>query len=231
MPDVKQPPLLDPQFLARLEQLELVSRKIFLGRMKGERRSKRKGQSVEFADYRNYVIGDDLRHLDWNLFGRLDRLFIRLFQEEEDLHFYLLLDNSLSMGFGNPTKLHFARQVAAALGFVGLVNLDRVVIEAFSDQVNQAMPAARGRRSLWRMLAFLETLTPAGPGDLKKALRAFSIRTSARGVVVVLSDFMDKGGYEEALRYLVARQLDVYVIQVLAQEEIDPEVAGDLKLV
>src|SRR5215475_10675589 len=132
MPETPTQPLLDAQFLARLEQLELVSRKIFQGRLKGERRSKRKGQSVEFADYRNYVIGDDLRHLDWNLFARLDRLFIRLFMEEEDLHFYLLLDNSLSMDFGTPTKLHYARQIAAALGFIGLVNLDRVVIEAFN---------------------------------------------------------------------------------------------------
>src|SRR5436190_2384152 len=155
MPTSEPPPLLAPQFLARLEQLELVSRKIFLGRLKGERRSKRKGQSVEFADYRNYVIGDDLRHLDWNLYARLDRLFIRLFMEEEDLHFYLLLDNSLSMGFGTPTKLHYARQVAAALGFIGLVNLDRVVVEAFNDRLTQSMPAARGRRSLWRLLDFL----------------------------------------------------------------------------
>src|ERR671930_2468328 len=123
MPDVSTQPLLDPQFLARLEQLELVSRKIFLGRMTGERRSKRKGQSVEFADYRNYVIGDDLRFLDWNLYARLNRLFIRLFMEEEDLHFYILIDNSLSMDFGNPTKLHHAKQLAAALGFVGLINL------------------------------------------------------------------------------------------------------------
>src|SRR5271155_5710565 len=114
-------PLLDPQFLARLEQLELVSRKIFLGRMKGERRSKRKGQSVEFADYRNYVIGDDLRFLDWNLFARLDKLFIRLFMEEEDLHVYVLIDNSLSMDFGDPRKIHYAKQLAAAIGFIGLV--------------------------------------------------------------------------------------------------------------
>src|SRR6266568_474312 len=135
MPDSAMQPLLDPQFLHKLEQLELVSRKIFTGAIKGERRSKRKGQSVEFADYRNYVIGDDLRHLDWNLFARLDRLFIRLFMEEEDLHFYLLLDNSLSMGFGDPTKLHYARQVAAALAFIGLVNLDRVVIEAFNNRL------------------------------------------------------------------------------------------------
>src|ERR1700736_1893177 len=137
MPDVQTQPLLEPDFLARLEQLELVSRKIFIGRMKGERRSKRKGQSVEFADYRNYVVGDDLRFLDWNLYARLDRLFLRLFMEEEDLHFYVLVDNSLSMDFGTPTKLHYARQIAAALGFIGLVNLDRVVIEAFSENLTQ----------------------------------------------------------------------------------------------
>src|SRR4051794_39842824 len=192
------PPLLDPQMLARLEQLELVSRKIFLGRMKGERRSKRKGQSVEFADYRNYVIGDDLRFLDWNLFARLDRLFIRLFMEEEDLHFYLLLDNSLSMDFGTPTKLHYARQIAAALGFIGLVNLDRVVIEAFNNRLTQTSPVLRGRRSLWRLFDFLNKIEPAGPSDLKQALRTFSLKSSGKGIVVVLSDFMDKGGYEEA---------------------------------
>src|SRR5215470_17242451 len=155
MPDTQAQPLLDPQFLARLEQLELVSRKIFQGRMKGERLSRRKGQSVEFADYKNYVVGDDLRFLDWNLYGRLDKLFLRLFMEEEDLHFYILIDNSLSMDFGSPTKLQFAKQIAAALGFIGLVNLDRVMIEAFNNRLTQTMPALRGRRSLWRMLAFL----------------------------------------------------------------------------
>src|SRR5437868_11296308 len=172
MPDTTNPPLLEPQFLARLEQLELVSRKTVPGRMKGERRSKRKGQSVEFADYRNYVIGDDLRFLDWNLFARLDRLFIRLFMEEEDLHFYILLDNSLSMDFGSPSKLRYAKQVAAALGFVGLMNMDRVVIEAFNNRLTQSMPALRGRRSLWRMIDFLQKVQPAGPSDLRRALRS-----------------------------------------------------------
>lgn len=230
MPDT-QSPLLDPQFLARLEQLELVSRKIFLGRMKGERRSKRKGQSVEFADYRNYVVGDDLRFLDWNLYARLDRLFIRLFMEEEDLHFYVVIDNSLSMDFGSPTKLHYAKQVAAALGFIGLVNLDRVVIEAFNDRLTQSLPAVRGRRSLWRLLDFLTKIEPAGPSDLRAALRTFSIKCSGKGIVILLSDFMDKSGYEDALRFLVARQMDIYAIQILSQEEIEPDVTGDLKLV
>jgi uncharacterized protein (DUF58 family) len=231
MAEMATKPLLDPDFLARLEQLELVSRKIFLGRMKGERRSKRKGQSVEFADYRNYVVGDDLRFLDWNLYARLDRLFIRLFMEEEDLHFYVLLDNSLSMDFGDPKKIHYAKQIAAALGFIGLVNLDRVVIEAFNDRLTQSMPALRGRRSLWRLMSFLEKLEPAGPSDLRQALRSFSIKCKGKGIVVLLSDLMDKGGYEEALRYLVARQLDIYVIQILSQEEIEPEIVGDLRLV
>src|SRR5256884_8868406 len=175
MPETQTEPLISPEFLARLEQLELVSKKIFLGRMKGERRSKRKGQSVEFADYRNYVKGDDLRFLDWNLYARLDRLFIRLFMEEEDLHFYVLLDNSLSMDFGRPTKLHYAKQIAAALGFIGLVNLDRVVVEAFNDRLTQSMPAARGRRSLWRMMDFLQKIEPAGPSDIAPSLRIFSL--------------------------------------------------------
>jgi uncharacterized protein (DUF58 family) len=232
MPDpTPQPPLLEPQFLHRLEQLELVSRKIFTGAIKGERRSKRKGQSVEFADYRNYVKGDDLRHLDWNLYARLDRLFIRLFQEEEDLHFYVLIDNSLSMDFGAPTKLHYARQVAAALAFIGLCNMDRVVLSVFNDRVAQSMPAVRGRRSLWRVMDFLQNVQPAGPSNLRESLKTFTMKSTGKGIVVLLSDMMDKAGYEEALRYLVARQFDIYVIQILSLEELEPAVLGDLKLV
>jgi uncharacterized protein (DUF58 family) len=135
------------------------------------------------------------------------------------------------MDFGEPTKLHYAKQVAAALGFIGLVNLDRVMVEAFNDRLVQSLPAIRGRRSLWRLLDFLDKLQPAGPSDLSNALRTFSLKSSGKGIVVVLGDFMDKGGYEEALRFLVARQMDVYVIQILSQEEIDPDITGDLKLV
>jgi uncharacterized protein (DUF58 family) len=229
MTDLKQP-LLDASFLSRLEQLEIVSKKIFQGRMKGDRLTKRKGQSVEFADYRTYVVGDDLRFLDWNLYARLDRLFLRLFLEEEDLHFYLLIDNSLSMQFGSPSKLHYARQVAAALGFIGLVNLDRVMVESFNDRLSQSSSALRGRKNLFRLLNFLESLEPAGPSDLAKSLKTFSLKAPGRGVVVLLSDFMDKNGYEEGLRYLIARNMDVYAIQILAQEEIDPPYLGDLKL-
>src|SRR5947209_18335308 len=117
--------------------------------------------------------------------------------EEEDLHFYILIDNSLSMDFGSPSKLRYAKHVAAALGFIGLVNMDRVVIEAFNDRLTQTMPAARGRRSLWRVLDFLTKVEPAGPSDLRQALRTFSIKSSGKGIVILLSDLMDKGGYEQ----------------------------------
>src|SRR5437868_2838614 len=182
MAETQTQPLLEPQFLARLEQLELVSRKIFLGRLKGERRSKRKGQSVEFADYRNYVVGDDLRFLDWNLLARLDRLFLRLFMEEEDLHVYLLIDHSLSMNFGNPTKLHYAKQVAAGLGFIGMCNMDRVVIQGFADKLSQASEPLRGRRSLGRMLTYLDKVQASGHGDLAECMRTFTLRCSGKGV-------------------------------------------------
>ena len=117
--------------------------------------------------------------------------------------------------------LEDAKQLAAALGFVGLVNSDRVVVEAFNDRLTQSMPPLRGRRSLWRMLNFLDKVEPAGPSDMARALRSFSLKCSGKGVVVLISDFMDKGGYEDALRYLIARQLDIYVLQVLSQEEIE----------
>src|SRR5262249_32489871 len=158
----------------------------------------------------------------WNLYARLDRLFIRLFMEEEDLHFYVLIDNSLSMDFGNPTKLYFAKQVAAALGFVGLVNMDRVVMEAFNDRLTQSLPAVRGRKRLWRRVVCLEKIQPGWSRNLKESLRRFSRTSSGKGIVLLLSDFMAKGVYEDALRFLVARQFDVYVNQILSQEEIEP---------
>ncbi len=223
-------PLLSPELLTRLERMELVSRKIFRGRMKGERRSRRRGQSVEFADFRNYVPGDDLRFIDWNTYARLDRLFLKLFLEEEDLHFYALIDASASMGFGSPTKLHFASRVAAALGFIGLVRGDRVKIECLGRRSLGPAPVFRGRRDLWRMLGFLEALEPGHNVPLAEAVRDFCVGNSGKGIVVLLSDLMDKGGFEAALRYLLAQQMDVFVIQVLSPEELDPELSGDLKL-
>ncbi len=229
--DPESGPLLDPVFLHKLEQLELVSRRIFVGRMKGERKSKRRGSSVEFAEHRNYTVGDDLRHIDWNVYGRLDRLFLKLFLEEEDLHVYTVLDTSLSMDFGSPSKLRYGKQVAAALAFIGLVNHDRVLVDTFSAKLEQGLHGIRGRSQMWRVIQYLEQLEPTGTGDLTAACREFAIRHAGKGVVVVISDFLDKRGYQEALRYLLARNMDIYVVHVLSQEEVNPELVGDLRLV
>ncbi len=225
-------PLLSPAFLAQLERLELVSRKIFRGRLKGERRSTRKGQSVEFADFRSYVPGDDLRFIDWNTYARLDRLFLKMFFEEEDLHFYALIDDSASMGFGSPTKLRYAAQLAAALGFIGLIRSDRVRIETISQPAGLAGAVYRGRASSWRLLDQLGSLSVAeNPLPLNQGIKNFCVRNSGKGIALIISDLLDKEGYQEGLKYLLSRQMDVYVIQVLSAEELDPELVGDLKLV
>jgi uncharacterized protein (DUF58 family) len=223
--------LLPPDLMSQLERLELVTRKVFRGRMKGERRSKRKGQSVEFADFRSYVPGDDLRSLDWNLYARLDKLIIKLFLEEEDLHFFTLIDSSLSMGFGTPTKLDYAKQLAAALGFVGLIRTDRVRIETLGQLSNQRGPVLRGRKSVWRMLEYLNGIEAGDTTSLVEGVKNFCLRNAGKGIVVLISDLMDKNGYESALRFLVSQRVDVYVIHVLSQEELDPDIKGDLKLV
>jgi uncharacterized protein (DUF58 family) len=222
---------LSPELLAQLEHLELVTRKVFRGRMKGERRSRRRGQSVEFADFRNYVAGDDLRFIDWNLYARLEKLFLKLFLEEEDLHFYALIDASASMDFGEPTKLHFAKQLAASLGFIGLCRADRVKVEALGAARTQPGPVLRGRQSLWRMLEYVERVEPGLNVPLATSVKEFCLRNSGKGILVLISDLMDKSGYESALRFLLAQDLDVYVVHVLSPEELEPDVKGDLRLV
>lgn len=222
--------LLPAELLARLERLELVSRKVFRGRLKGERKSRRKGQSVEFADFRAYVPGDDLRFVDWNLYARLDRLFLKLFLEEEDLHVYFLVDASPSMDFGEPTKFYFAQQIASALAFVGMCRGDRVKIE-FLGAENAGSPVLRGRSQLFRMIDFVESITPTQLFSLTESIKRFCLRNTGRGIVVLLSDLMDKNGYEPALRMLVGQQMDVIVLHVLSPVEMDPDLKGDLKLV
>ena len=199
--------------------------------MKGERRSKRKGQSVEFADFRNYVAGDDLRFIDWNLYARLDKLLLKLFLEEEDLHFYSLIDVSDSMQFGSPSKLHYAKQLAASLGYIGLCRSDRVKIEALDGATSSGAPVFRGKRSQARMCEYVKNLPSSGNVTLNEAVKSFCLRNRGKGILVLISDLMDKSGYEQALKFLVAQNMDVYVIHVLSQEEIDPEILGDLKLV
>ncbi len=226
----RQSLLLSPEFMARLDQLDIMSRKLLAGKMKGERRSKRRGQSVEFADYRNYVIGDDLRFIDWNIYARLEKLFLKLFLEEEDLSLYILCDVSKSCDFGNPNKAYYIKQVAAALGYIGLVNYNRVTIAAMNNTVVADTGALRGRTKVNQMIDFITKLAADGPSDLAASCKRFAMANRRKGVCVVLSDFFDKGGYENGLRYVAGGNYDLFCVQTLSPQEIDPDLQGDLKL-
>src|SRR5687768_7662017 len=189
VPPAAAPPkkgqLLSSEFMSRLDQLDVMSRKLLAGKMKGERRSKRRGQSVEFADYRNYVIGDDLRFIDWNIYARLDRLFLKLFLEEEDLALYILVDVSKSADYGEPNKALYMKKVAAALGYIGLVNYNRVSVSAMSSGIVAETGAMRGRRRVSLMIDFISKLTPDGPSHLAEACRRFALQHRQKGVCVV----------------------------------------------
>jgi uncharacterized protein (DUF58 family) len=222
--------LLDAGLIAQLENLELVVRRLFAGRTQGEKRSRRRGAGSEFADYRDYVQGDDLRHIDWNVFGRLDRLFLKLFHVEEDLRLSIFLDASLSMAHGDPEKLLYAKRLAASLSYVALANQDRVAIEAGSPEELRRFRPARGKAQVWPMLEFLDDVRAQGATDLAEGLKQFSLRNSARGMKVVISDFLDKQGFSGALKWMLRGADEVVVIQILSPQEIHPPQLGDLSL-
>ena len=239
--------ILTPQLLRRLEQFQLLAARRAKSSSKGERRSRARGQSVEFADYRNYVVGDDLRYLDWNLFGRLDKLFLKLYEEERELPVRIFLDSSESMTFGTPPKFDFARQVAAAVGYVALCGFDRVNVNVFPEQqpaapdavaayntqtaVRGALRAVRGRKSAMTYFTNLTALTAGGPADFNAVLKRAVLEVRQAGVAVVLSDFLDPSGYEAGLNALVGRGFEVNAVQILAPEELTPSTFGDLRLV
>ena len=208
--------LLDPKFMARLDALDVISRKILQGKLQGERRSKRRGQSVEFADHRPYVVGDDLRFVDWNVYGRLDQLFLKLFLEEQDLTVHILADASASMSVGDPSKDLFTKRLTAALGYIGLVNNNRVTISLFADGVRMQLANMRGRNYLPQMAELLLTTECDGFSDFEKACRDVAAGRIGSGITIVISDFLFKQGYEAALRRLLGARYDLYVIQVLS---------------
>lgn len=223
-------PLLDGVFLRKLERLAVAARKVQRGVNKGERKSKRRGASIEFADFRNYVQGDDLRHLDWNIYGRLDELYLKIFHEQEDLTLSLLLDMSKSMDFGNPNKMTYARQLAAAIGYIALAGHDRVQVQAFSGEGTRVQTGLRGKVSTRKFFAFLQDVEAGGSTTLAEGCKRFTTGRPARGVSVLMSDLLDEQGFEEPLRRLQQAGTDGYVIHILSPQEIDPPVTGDLKL-
>lgn len=247
--------LIGRELLERLDRLDVLSRKVFAGKMPGERRSKRRGQSVEFDDYRVYVPGDDLRRIDWNVFARLDRFFVKLFREDEDLSVHLVLDASPSMDAGDPSKLVFAQTLAMALGYIGLVNQNRVVasiIGAHGRPRVQRLSPLRGRRSVERLARFILDNTHADPQDghdtdappvrapvegaFGRAIREVAMARTGKGVMVVLSDFLVREDPRPALNYLSAGGgFDTTCLQVLSAAELDPAkepgVIGDVRLI
>jgi len=230
--------LLTPDFMRQLDRLDVMSRKMLRGSQQGERRTKKKGQSVEFADYRNYVVGDDLRFVDWNLYARLDKLFIRLFMEEEDLSVALVLDITGSMDYGDPNKLDYAKKICAALGYISLTHYNRTSVYTMADGLLESSQGMRGRRPIPQMLEFLNrqvAMPPDAkrPGDMTAAFKTLSIANQRPGVIIVISDFWDKGEVSEAFRYLAGDKRDVYLIHLLSPQEVDPvkgKVLGDLRL-
>jgi uncharacterized protein (DUF58 family) len=231
LPNQLDPTVFDEAFLRQLERLLLLLKSPVRGGLKGGRRSVKRGQSVEFADFRDYTLGDDLRQLDWNVLARLERLFVKLYVEEEDVTITLLIDASASMAAGRPAKLVFAKRAAAALGYIGLASEDRVVVSALSGRTARRRSALRGSGRVFRLLAELSTIEVSpGETDIVTAARHAAAQLSGRGVVVLLSDLLDPAA-DRVVRELAATGSELIVLHVLSPEELDPALEGDLRLV
>jgi uncharacterized protein (DUF58 family) len=224
-------PLFDEAFLARLESLAIAARKIQGGRTRAERRSRKTGSGIEFADHREYAAGDDFRYLDWNVYGRSERLLVRLFEEEEDLSVYVLLDVSRSMAFGSPSKLVYGKRLAAALAYVALASLDRVSITTFDRAVIARLPPTRGRSRIFRVFRFLEDQTIGGRTGLGDAMRAFVAQNKRRGVALLISDLYDPAGFEEGIDTLRFHKYEPHVLRLVDPVEERPPLHGDVRLV
>lgn len=221
--------LLKPEFLRTLEKLMLMSKKVFRGRTKGERRSPRKGMSLEFSDYKNYNAGDDVRYLDWNAYARLDKLFLKLFMEEEDLSVHVLLDASASLGFEG--KFSTAQKIAAAIGYIALSNGDSLSAMVIGGQGENSFRLSRGQGHRMRYLSFLSGLEATGKTHLSAAIKRYIQTTAKPGIMFVISDLLSQDGFENGLKNAIGRGFDLRVVHVMSRSELDPEIAGDLVLI
>jgi uncharacterized protein (DUF58 family) len=223
--------LLDESFLRKLEVLSLATRRPVHGQLKGVHRSRRVGAGMVFTDFRPYASGDDIRNIDWGIYLRMDRLILKLFEEEADLPIYLFVDTSRSMDFGAPSKLDYARRIAAGLAYVALLNHDRVNLIAFADGVVQALPTRRGKNQAPQVFRFLEALRASGETSLHATLRRFFGSPRTRGLAVLISDFLDPQGIEPAFAVLRRFRHEVVVVHTLAPEEREPQLPEEVVLV
>ena len=217
--------------LTALGDLELVARVTVDGMLSGLHDSPFHGYSAEFSQYRQYRPGDDLRYVDWNAFARLNRLYLKVFIDEEDLCIHLLLDASGSMDYGTPNKFRYAVRLAAALAFIGFVNLERVGVAVFRDRVAEGWLPTRGRNQFLPIQEFLANLTPGGGTAFSDSLKQYAQRAKDAGVAVVVSDILDPAGYAPGLRALMERRYDNHVLHLLSPDEMRPVLGGDLELV
>ena len=222
--------LFDDEFQRKLEYLAIVSRRVFAGRLRAERRTRKTGSGIEFADHREYVAGDDFRYLDWNLYQRLGRLLLRLFEEEEDLSIYLILDTSSSMGFGRNKKIIYGKRLAAALAYIGLANLDRVAIVTTTDKVLDRMPPTRGKQRIFKVFQFLREARADGTTDLGTALRVFVSQHKRRGLAVLVSDLYDPAGFEQGINVLRYNKFEPFVLHIIDRSDASPPLRGDVRL-
>lgn len=224
--------LFDREFLRKLEYLSFVSRRIYRGDTRGAHASPRRGTSLDFADYRTYQPGDDFRSIDWSIFSRLDRLFVRLYAEEEDLTVHVLLDASASMSYGRPAKIDYARRLAAALGYVGIGSLDRVGVTTFAAGLGGALAPRRGRAQLFHLLEYMSRIHAGGGTDISRSLEDYALRSRNPGLAIVITDLLDESfpGYRRGLRALLFRDFDVVLVHVLDRDEIAPREEGTLRL-
>lgn len=223
--------LFDEAFMARLEYLEIVAKRAFHGGQRGERRSRRLGAGLEFADHRRYSPGDDFRHIDWNVYARLGRLLLRLFEEEEDLTVYLLVDASGSMALGDSAKFDQARRLAAALAYVTLSNMDRVSVVAFNDKVGARFMPVRGKAQIFHLFDFLAGLEPGGETHMADALKTFVHQAPRKGIAVLLSDLYSQDGHEAGINVLRYHKFEPIALHLTDQREMEPALRGDLQLV
>ena len=221
----------DTEFLRKLERLHVVAKRLNWAGAKGEHAASRKGFSLEFSDYRRYQHGDDLRYVDWNIYRRHERLLLKVFTSEEELNIYLLVDTSRSMAEGAPVKLDYAKKVAAALGYIGLKNLDRVGGSSFSTRLQASLSLGRGRKQVLSLFRFLSKLSCTGETNLRAAAHAFTNLFPHPGFVVIVSDLFDPAGWKAALEELTAKRYQLLVIHVVDDQETRPKPRGDVALI